>query len=302
MKNKSVRNTNIEVLRFMLMVLILVWHIVIHGYGFLNIGNDNFTYLGNVPLTLSVAVFVVPATYCFVFISGYYGIKFHLKKLIEIILWCVCVNIGYIMYLKYGAGTEVKIMDFVKSFFPIATNRWWFMSAYVMLYLLSPFLNAGMTYIKRKDKIILLAILFFLSFTPMLLGKYNAGSNLGGLIFIYLLGRLLREEKNLSYKCYLLSHCTAYVTLLVLLLIVFYLSCWFNLIKAQRLLMILCGYINPLIILMAVCMFFLVLKLPAYSNRWINNILSANVFIYLITECDRGGVQTDSKIVFTEYF
>lgn len=32
------RNTNIEVLRLVLMLAILCWHILVHGYGFKDIG------------------------------------------------------------------------------------------------------------------------------------------------------------------------------------------------------------------------------------------------------------------------
>lgn len=34
------RNTNIEVLRLVLMLAILCWHILVHGYGFKDIGGD----------------------------------------------------------------------------------------------------------------------------------------------------------------------------------------------------------------------------------------------------------------------
>ena len=34
------RNTNIEVLRLVLMMAIFCWHILVHGYGFKNIGGD----------------------------------------------------------------------------------------------------------------------------------------------------------------------------------------------------------------------------------------------------------------------
>ena len=38
--NKKVRNTNIEVLRLVMMMVIFCWHILVHGYGFKNIGGD----------------------------------------------------------------------------------------------------------------------------------------------------------------------------------------------------------------------------------------------------------------------
>lgn len=44
------------------------------------------------------------------------------------------------------------------------------------------------------------------------------------------------------------------------------------------------GYANPLVIAMSVALFFMVRNLPVYTNSFLNKLLSANLFIYLITE------------------
>jgi len=72
------RNTNIELLRFILMIAIFSWHILIYGYDFIKVeeipvgGNDFLFYLAGSLLA--------PATYYFMFISGYYGITFTPRK------------------------------------------------------------------------------------------------------------------------------------------------------------------------------------------------------------------------------
>lgn len=71
------RNTNIEVLRLVLMLAILCWHILVHGYGF---GGGKMECLSD-EVGITFASLFAPATYCFMFISGYYGLKFSVKKM-----------------------------------------------------------------------------------------------------------------------------------------------------------------------------------------------------------------------------
>lgn len=44
------------------------------------------------------------------------------------------------------------------------------------------------------------------------------------------------------------------------------------------------GYANPLIVVMAVSLFFMVRSLPVHANNFLNKLLSTNLFIYLLTE------------------
>ena len=66
MENK--RNTNVEVLRLVLMLAILCWHILVHGYGFKNFGYANMECLSD-EVAIILASLLAPATYCFMFIS-----------------------------------------------------------------------------------------------------------------------------------------------------------------------------------------------------------------------------------------
>lgn len=47
---------------------------------------------------------------------------------------------------------------------------------------------------------------------------------------------------------------------------------------------IILGYSNPLIILMAISMFYLVYESSPYFNKRLNVLLSGNLFIYLVTD------------------
>ncbi len=68
-----------EVLRLVLMLAIFAWHILVHGYGFKDVAQNGMALTGNGACIILAPLFT-PATYCFMFISGYYGMKFSVKK------------------------------------------------------------------------------------------------------------------------------------------------------------------------------------------------------------------------------
>lgn len=178
MENKT-RNSNIELLRIVLMTCILCWHVLVHGYGFANIGNEGFHYRLNVPLTLVLSCLLVPATYTFVFISGYFGLHFHWRKFVELILGCIVVSVCGSIFL-YSQGRN-DIIDLWRSFFPIYPQGcWWFMTVYIWLYMLSPLIDEGISLLdQRKLRNLVLLFSLFLSVGILAMQK-SVGSDLGG--------------------------------------------------------------------------------------------------------------------------
>lgn len=188
------RNTNIEILRFVLMCFIFFWHVLVHGYNLKMLGSDDYQVQGNfVVMALGLTLFV-SATYCFVFISGYYGIRFKLKKLVTLLLWCMTVSVGAKVYQYICQGETFQIIDFMESVLPTTSRKWWFMTDFVMLYVLSPILNEGFDRLQQRNKVRLLLLLSLFSFIGVVLLYSNQGSSLIGLLMIYLLGRYIRTS------------------------------------------------------------------------------------------------------------
>lgn len=290
---EKIRNTNIEVLRFLLMASILLWHVLVHGYDLKGIGSDEFSYTGkNIPISLFLASIVLPATYCFVFISGYFGMHLRFRKLAELLIWCVIVSVCQTLFVKYFLGMDVGMKDLYQSFFPITSHRWWFMTAYVQLFLMAPFLNFGMEYMDRKEKLVIIGLIYCVSLFHLLIGEPNSGSSFFGLAFMYLLGRYFHEygindcliSKNIK-KTYILC----LICLFGILCFSFYFLGYLRIHKAQKIVFYLMGFSNPLIVIMAVCLFFITLRFPIRKNKYLNKILAPNLFIYLLTEGFMGG-------------
>ena len=118
------RNYSIELLRLLFVYGIVLLHTIRFG-GALQRGLDN------VLMTCVVG---------FVFISGYFGIKFKFIKLISLIgvaLFCAIV-ISIINMLMQGEFSSVAFIAGVKDCY---LERWWFLWAYVVLMCFAPIIE-----------------------------------------------------------------------------------------------------------------------------------------------------------------
>ncbi len=76
----------------------------------------------------------------------------------------------------------------------------------------------------------------------------------------------------------------SFALLLTSLLVMYYASQLLHKGSIAKLIFPFLGYANPLIVAMAVSLFLMVKSLPAHVYNFLNKFLSANIFIYLLTE------------------
>lgn len=269
------RNSNIEVLRLVLMVFILIWHIFVHGYGFLYYPEffEGGGFLHKYE-TFALLALLAPATYCFMFISGYYGMRFTPKKFISIL---ICLILTSVLTQGVREIDDFSAQRFLNSFFPISTNRWWFMTNYMLILVISPILNAGIERINKRQFAVMLLCLIAYNLFSILKLTPNNGSNFIGLITIFLIGR---------YCKFHFSGMKQYVALILFLI------CW----TIQSCVMIITDHINPqlvfvtlsyntpLITLMAISIFYFAIGFKCRYSESINRLLRPTLFVYLVTE------------------
>ena len=108
----KVRNTNIEVFRLLLMLSIFCWHILMHGAGLKHMSDG---YVNDFIYKAFLCAFFAPATYCFMFVSGFFGIKFSLSKLgkLELSLIIVSLLCSFIVYFLGGASSKNLLRKFI---------------------------------------------------------------------------------------------------------------------------------------------------------------------------------------------
>lgn len=271
--NQVKRNSNIELLRFILMLMICIWHTMVYGYDLKNVGSGPVPSINNIFLMGAC----VPAVDVFIMISGYYGIKLSASKLFRLVFQILIITntIIFVRFFCYNGS-----LSFYDQVLPISSGiTLWFVSIYVVIMLLSPIINAGIDGVDSKVLGKVIVLLFFIySIVQYRLGM--EGTNLITLFLIYLLGRYLKKVRfSMSVVC---SLCLWIISMIIILSLMFYQ--YFN--GSYSRIWILLSYNNPIVIMKAMSIFFLFQSLKRTYLQddiccfWGRHSLS----IYLISE------------------
>lgn len=201
------RNSNIEILRIIAMFLI-VWHHF--GYVAPEILGDKLTFnsfivrLGFFMGKIGVNIFFI--------ITGYFQCKgkFNKKRLLSTI--ATTEFYGFIVILIIVLHKKLSFNGNILSYFPIISSSYWFITDYIIIYLLSPYLNVMLNNLPKKQYRELLVTVFIIwCVIPNVFGIFEG--KMGSLlefnqliwgIIMYILGgylrlhgfELFRKQKN----------------------------------------------------------------------------------------------------------
>ncbi|MDU1905838.1 MAG: acyltransferase family protein [Dysgonomonas sp.] len=192
-RTKQQRDSNIELLRIVLMLLIILMHLIVHGSDLKNLIGDAYITTPKDGLFTFLYSFICVSVVSFIFISGYYGIRFKVKTLLSIVIQAIFYSVSIFIFFKIFVFKEnILSYDFFKCFFPLSFNSWWFLSAYVGLYILSPLLNKACQYLTKIQLagVILFMVYLQASFFPVGYNFYSSdGLSLFSFVVIYLIAR-----------------------------------------------------------------------------------------------------------------
>lgn len=196
------RNHNLDLLRTVAMLFVVLLHFTC--YGVMNYGDAGGRTGGLQAVAMTIpGIFdygVAEALTCFactgvnlfVLLSGYFLVskKFHLSRIVKI--WVEMVFYLFAVVLALVAFTDVRpgLSDWVNFLDPIRTSKYWFVTYYIEMVFLAPFMGIlarAMT--KRQYQYFLLVATFFsLTFLKRIpYGELNGMNNGFGLPwFIYL--------------------------------------------------------------------------------------------------------------------
>ncbi len=177
----EVRRSNIELLRIVAMLMIVIHHIIVHGiYPCVNDGT---------PLFLRILdSFVIYGVNIFVLISGYFGIRLTWKSFFNLMLVIGFYKIFNLCIDTFMLGYEHSVFEWVaKPLSGPVSGGGWFVDVYVLLMLISPLLNKMLHALSKKEHLSGLLILLLLDTGyGFLLGKHFDSSGYGLLHFIVL--------------------------------------------------------------------------------------------------------------------
>ena len=196
---KNYRNSNIELLRICCMLMIIAGHVMMnHKIQY------SLTDIDEIINLFFRGAFCV-AVNAFVLISGYFGIQFKKDRLIRFILQTFFYSSSFmIIAVLLGWHIVNPRTDFF-AFIPILTKQYWFVTCYVILYIISPWLNIWVDNLERTEFRRFLFVGFLIVYVwptfnylinaPQFIG--DAGYGIVNFVYLYMLGRYFR----LYYTC-----------------------------------------------------------------------------------------------------
>lgn len=200
------RNSNFEMLRIISILMILFHHFSLN-YG-INLNEKNivaffdFLYIGG-----QIGV------NCFVLITGYFMIKtkIKIKNIFLIITQTTIFSIILYFITIFFGEQQFSLIGFLAAIFPVLFNTYWYVTTYVGLYFLIPFINKLIRCMsKRSFEILLIFLLIKDSLLPTIACNYLT-SNLSRFVMLYCIGAYIRcyldyqnEKVQKKYKYYAL--------------------------------------------------------------------------------------------------
>ena len=137
---KKNRNSNLEIYRIICMFLIVVHHYALHGFSNLNL-DFSFNKIILDILTLGGKIGLSG----FILISGYFMInsKFTFTKFLKILGQVLFYSITFLTLFAtiLEPVRPIGMNQILKSILPITFSAYWFITNYILLMILSPFIN-----------------------------------------------------------------------------------------------------------------------------------------------------------------
>lgn len=210
--NKRERESGIECLRIVAMVMIIASHLSFHGLLQRVLDNQNELYHLGSAINKLFASMLLPGgevgVDLFFIISGYFlstRKKVNYKGLIRIILHaCICaviaitilavcielgwwnINVSRLMLIQWCMSAIIN---------PVFGGAWWFLSAYIIMILMSPAINDILCKLTKRGKTISFLILVL---SALVMGKL-VGSDyifISRAVVFYTVGHYLKSTKH----------------------------------------------------------------------------------------------------------
>ncbi|MCO6543257.1 MAG: acyltransferase [Lactobacillus sp.] len=285
----KIRNSRIELLRIISMFLIVYDHIIIFTNW--NLTNDyvrdTILEIPTIGGKLGVNIFFL--------ITGYFLIKknnYRFNGTIKIILTTLFYSwIGVLIsYLFKLPGISWKLN--FQGIFPIEFGSYWFITVYVFLMLIYPYINKlviNLTQIQYFFLLILGFVCLFIwsCFFSNKVSGISEGSTLLTGVYVYLLGgyiRLHNKTKDL-YKKNIINLTIFFLSLILMIVSIFLI----NILQVHGFLRYgLHKYMkfidgdSPLQLIASMAIFIYTIDKPSFENKFINIIASTSLAVYIL--------------------
>lgn len=193
-KSKETRNFALDILKIIAMIMIVCLHVLSKG-GFIDSEKNSYC---NTLIFLEIICIV--AVNCYVIITGYFQVKSNLKlkNIVKIWIKTFMYSIGIYIILLLTGREDFSLVDGIKAFFPVMTKQYWFISTYLVLYIISPFINKMINQLSKNEfqKLLIILLSIFCFLTSILPTEFSlddtGGYGIIWFIILYLVGAYIR--------------------------------------------------------------------------------------------------------------
>lgn len=273
--DKTSRNSSIELLRILAMVFIVISHSSVHG-GLPDVASDimfnnlllDWCVLGN----LGVDIFII--------ISGYFMCtNKNMSQTNRIVKLCTQVWFYSILCLAIYAvlGYSINVKTIIEALFPTIFSVYWFFTTYVVLILLSPYLNIVLDKLTHKQFLTFMGLILLIWCVIPTFTRSSMGSNeLCQFIMFYIIGAYFKKYKNpLTNKK--IRYCLTGVSFLLL----FSSSIVIRIVLGEQFALLFYDRNSVLVVGCAVGLFSIALYHREFYNKNINRIAGCVFGVYL---------------------
>lgn len=284
-KKKS-RDTSIELLRIVAMIMIVFHHFSVHsGYSF------EATEITVPRLWLAfIQLGGKVGNDIFVLIAGYYlvldnhGTLLNVKKIYKLWSQTIFYSLSILAIMIVFTNRKIELKVILQSFFPLASSLWWFASTYFVLYLLHRFINRMIYALnKREFEVLLIICIMMWCLAPTFI-NFNFGStNITWFFTLYLIAAYFRLYFRCDKKIYFSIACVSSLIFTYLATFGFmFLGTKFSWLASRAMYFYNQDKLNVLVI--AASVFLLFKSIDVKQCKIINKIASATFGVYLIHE------------------
>lgn len=151
------RTYSLDLLRIIAMFMIVVLHFLGKGQILEVYPQSSLKY----DAAWGLESICLVAVNCYVLISGYFLInsQFKIKKFLSLSLQVLFYSLGIYLFLLTTGIVKFSSSDLFNAVFPILTGMYWFVSVYMAMYLLSPFINKFLSKLSRRNHLGLVVLL-----------------------------------------------------------------------------------------------------------------------------------------------
>lgn len=192
MEKRSLRLSSLELLRIICMLFIVAHHFGMHSafYGEISPFNAFIIRIFSSYGKLAVNVFVL--------ITGYFLVesKFKFKRVFNVVALTIFYSVAIYSIFAICGRVDFSFRELVKCFFPVYEDGYWFVTSFVALSLLSPFINKLLHALTHGQHILFIILLILMQGYVSFTRSYFNFSATAWFITLYVISAYIRRYPN----------------------------------------------------------------------------------------------------------